>query len=269
MHQSYQDNKIIVVDDGSIDGTYEMVKTKFASVEIIKGDGNLWWTGAINEGIKFVLDICDHDDFILVLNDDLIVPENYVSSLIEASMRYPNTIIGSLLADIDNKDIIMSGGYQIDWRYAIWTDINSGKSRSSFPPKFVLPVSTLTGRGVLFPIEVFKKIGLYDYEHILQCGDTELPIRARKSGYKLIVNYDSVVFSIPGPKDNINNKNPFTLLDVKEYFWGNKSHTNLRTRFWFAISAFEKDLWQTSRYLFFDVLRITGHFLRRLRILQE
>lgn len=264
IQQDDQDFNIFVIDDGSTDGTSEMIRDKFPEVVIIHGDGNLWWTGSINKGIKFVLDFCNTEDFILVLNNDLVVPPNYITSIKKASQLFPKALIGSLVAEINSEDIIVSGGIQIDWKTAKWINLNSGLSRNSLPPDFNVEVSTLTGRGVLIPASVFREIGLYDEEHILQCGDTELPIRASKAGYKLMVSYHSIVFNYPEDNDNINHKSNYNLTDLKEYYWGNKSHTNLKTRFWFAYSALDRNVWLISRYLFFDFLRITVHFLRRL-----
>jgi GT2 family glycosyltransferase len=66
--QTYTDYKTLVVDDGSTDDTEEIIKREFPEVKVLKGDGNLWWTGATNMGIEYALKIGHENDFILTLN---------------------------------------------------------------------------------------------------------------------------------------------------------------------------------------------------------
>ena len=147
---------------------------------------------------------------------------------------------------------------------AKWKNLHSGLSRSSFPNDYSVGVSTLTGRGVLIPARVFWDVGLYDDLNFDQCGDTELPIRASKNGYDLIVDYSSVVYSYHEDPGNINHKQSYKLREVKDYYWNIRSNTNLKYRFWFSKSAFRHSILGFIRYLTLDFIRITIHLFRQL-----
>lgn len=60
---------ICIVDDGSTDGTWEMLSQEFPDISRIRGDGNLWWAGATNKGIKHCLS--KGCEYILLLNTDV------------------------------------------------------------------------------------------------------------------------------------------------------------------------------------------------------
>src|SRR5437867_5158788 len=71
--QSFRHFETIVVDDGSTDGTAELVSEQFRDVQLLRGDGNLWSTGAINEGISPAMARATPEDAILVLNDQVCI----------------------------------------------------------------------------------------------------------------------------------------------------------------------------------------------------
>jgi len=261
--QTNTDFRVVVVDDASTDGTNEMISNEFPNVILLHGDGNLWWTGAINKGIDFALNNCQDEDFILVLNDDLIVPKNYISNYHELALKFPETVIGSVILDITDRETILNGGIKINWWHAKRNNLNYKEKLSSFPEGYYTEVSTLTGRGVLFPIEVFRKVGLYNKQHFRHYGDTELPKRAEKNGYRLIVSYDAVVYSYPLRTISFSESDKYHLTDFKEYLFGVRSNANFKTRFWFAYDT-APNVFQGSIYFFFDFARILFHFLRRL-----
>jgi GT2 family glycosyltransferase len=265
-NQEYQRHQTILVDDGSTDGTSEMVREEFPKVLIERGDGNLWWTGAVNRGIRAALARAAQTDFVLLLNDDLEFDPDYLATIVKAGLAHPRTLVGSVEVDINAPDTIVNGGIRINWFTAGHTSFNRHKHLSTFPRDYQqTDVSYLTGRGTLIPISAFREIGLYDELHFAQCGDPEFPARAKKNGYALMINYATAVRSHTSAGAGINIQQRYRIGDLRRCFFDVKSNMRLKYRFWFAYNS-RKNLCQFASFLACDFARITWHFVSRLRI---
>lgn len=67
--QTNQEFKAVVVDDGSTDGTADMLRAEFPEVDVLFGDGGLFWTASVNMGIRHALKA--GADYVMTLNNDL------------------------------------------------------------------------------------------------------------------------------------------------------------------------------------------------------
>ena len=76
--QTYKDIQLVLVDDGSTDGTADMVKKLMPNAIIIHGDGNLWWGGALHEAYKWIKKNAECNAFIMFANDDSTFPNDYI-----------------------------------------------------------------------------------------------------------------------------------------------------------------------------------------------
>jgi GT2 family glycosyltransferase len=188
--QDYPNFKIIITDDGSTDGTAEILTKEFPEVILLLGDGNLWWSGGTNKGVKYAQE--KKFDYVLTINNDVEVEERYISSLVEAAECNAKSLIGSLVCFIDNpKKVWYAGG-----RY----DTKTGEMRHviGLRDEFIglQPSDWLTGMGVLVPIKAYISAGLYDEAHFPQYfGDAEFSARAASKGFTLLVNSQSVVLA--------------------------------------------------------------------------
>jgi N-acetylglucosaminyl-diphospho-decaprenol L-rhamnosyltransferase len=263
--QTFRNFKVIVVDDGSTDGTPELITEGFREVQLLRGDGNLWWTGAINLGIRHAMSQASETDAVLVINDDLEVDPDYLDILYALWKSTPKTLIGSVVVDIESHDTIDNGGVIINWWTAKYRTLNHKRRLSGFEKNYSIDVSYLTGRGVLIPIQVFYKIGLYDDKHFQQCGDTELTVRAKNAGYRLLVSYAAVVKSHVESSNNINVSNHYFLKDLRAYFFGVKSNYRLKYLFFFSFNS-ATGPFQFISFLICHLLRIIYHFISRLRL---
>ena len=154
--QQYTDHRVIVVNDGSSDNTSAIIQERFPAVKVLEGSGNLWWSASTNLGVEYVLGVSENtDDFILTLNNDLVVKENYLDEMIAAANAFPDTMIGSLTVDIHSPGSIHYLGTTWNSRTAVYRPaMNRSISVAELSCKdTLLPTSLLPGRGNAHPVE--------------------------------------------------------------------------------------------------------------------
>jgi len=235
--QTFKNFKVIVVDDGSTDETGKMIEKEFSDVILLKGDGNLWWTGATNLGVEYALSQANQDDYILTLNDDTIVRPDYLQILLDSSQNHTNSLIGSISISSLDESTVVDAGVRINWLTAKYTNLADGGGYNDIlrEGSLIQKVDVLPGRGTLIPIEVFQKIGLYNFKRLPHYGaDYEFSRRANMNGYKLLINYEAVVTSNVKMTGLNNSVNKLGWSDLIRSFFSIRSANNLTQRWRFA-----------------------------------
>lgn len=194
---SYPRVLVSVVDDGSTDGTWEMLKNNFPAVERIKGDGNLWWAESTNKAITKCLNSgCEH---VVLLNDDCIVLKDTILKFVERSEEFPDTVIAPVTLNIMSQNHVW-------WAGSSWAPVKGMPFiwliRQKFPhntpitklPRSPYETSEFTGRGIFIPKVVFNRFGLIDSKLFPQYGsDNDFSLRITTGGGRAIVDPNNSV----------------------------------------------------------------------------
>lgn len=187
---------LIVVVDGSTDGTLEMIESAFPNVHVIHGDGSWWYTKSINEGFKLALKFKVH--YVLTLNDDLFVKEDYISQIFNSYHNQKELcIMGSITLTNDSSPKIYSSGIK---KYnKIMDKAIPYLPFLSNPPNDLLfgthKTMGLPGRGTLIPVEAIQKLFLFDSKFKQYHSDADFSLRAEKKGYKSYISWDAKIYS--------------------------------------------------------------------------
>lgn len=84
LRQNFRDFSVLVIDNGSEDGTVEFIRTYYPTVSILQNFKNLGFAKANNQGIQLA-----KSEYILVLNPDVILTENFLDNLITFADQHP------------------------------------------------------------------------------------------------------------------------------------------------------------------------------------
>ena len=261
--QTFQKITTIVIDDGSSDGTSEMIEKEFPEVVLLRGDGNLWWTGATNLGVDYALEHALDSDYILVMNDDTVVNSDYLETLIECASKHPNSLVGSISLNDEEPGIVEDGGVKINWSTGKFNFLSRGLEYKVIMNKgpFIIPVDVLSGRGTLIPVKVFQNIGLYDSLNLPHYGaDYEFSYRAKKKGYNLFVNYKSPVMNKLYSNGIRIERQVFKWREFAKSLFSKRSAFCIRYRWNFARLTCPKTL--LPSFFIFDISRLIVGFMR-------
>jgi GT2 family glycosyltransferase len=166
-------DEILIVDDGSFDGTYEKVTKNYPSVQIIQGTGQLFWTGSMTLGMSHALK--QEADYIFWLNHDCRPTSGAADELKKALELAKVGCAGASCHIAGHPENGVNPG------------LLCNRAVGNVAKDQILEVDAVNGNFVAFRAEVVRDVGLPDFERFPHYGDSPYTYKIKKRGFRVLV----------------------------------------------------------------------------------
>jgi GT2 family glycosyltransferase len=244
LENDYPNFKVVVIDNGSSDGTEDYVEKNFPEAKVIRLEKNQGYSGGFNFGLKYAFEE-NNADYVLITNNDVKADKKVISELVKVAET--DSKIGFVIGKVyyyDNPKVLQTVGKREDpirWKgeHIGNREIDTGQYDKVEERVFCDDIFWLVRR------DLYEKTGGYDTTFFLQAEDYDWQARAKKLGYKImytpfakIRHKDSMTIGKTSPlKAFYDARNPMLVI-LKH-----KSPDFFRRYFWLH---FRKDIFMTS-----------------------
>ncbi|OYT25508.1 MAG: hypothetical protein B6U95_09135 [Thermofilum sp. ex4484_82] len=182
---NYPNYKVVVVDNGSIDGSIEIVKKYFPKVDVLALGKNYGFVKGNNEGIKYVLKKYSPDYILLLNNDTKIIQKNWLTEMVKVAESDEKVgIVGCKMLSPTRKITV---GRVLIFRKSI------GECNRS------CDVDAVSGACMLISRDLISSIGLLDEVYSpYYFEDTDYCWRAKKKGFRIIYHGKATIIHLKG-----------------------------------------------------------------------
>lgn len=222
--QTYRDFEVIVVDNGSSDGSMDYMKANYPWVKMVRNERNLGFAAGTNVGIKHA-----QGDYILTLNNDTRADKNFIEHIVKP-MAADNKVGMCAPKMLFPDGRINSVGICLSRSGAAWDRGMFEQDMGQYDSKE--EVFGPCGGAALYRREMLAEIGLFDEDFFLYMEDVDLAFRARLAGWKCVYAPNARVYHFHGGTAGYGS-------DLSVYY-GN------RHIIWYIAKNFSKSLLLTS-----------------------
>ncbi len=186
VRQTYEGElKVIVVDNGSTDGTAERMARTWQSVDCIRLQDNRGFTGACNRGINRALEMgCD---YVVLVNNDTLLDRHMVDGLVEAGEANQDAaLFNPLICYAGAPDIVWATGNFLSLFSAMGGGVDNGRRRADVEAEGLKQVDAATGCILMARSGVLREVGILSEKLFMYYEDADLSVRVRHAGYRIL-----------------------------------------------------------------------------------
>lgn len=184
-----EDTEVVVVDNGSQDGSVELVREHFPAIKVVALERNEGFAGGVSRGIAEA-----RGAWIAVFNNDTTVEPGAVAVMLQAGRLHPR--VGSVAAQMrfaDRRNVLNSAGLELD-RLGIAADRLVGDRVGDHTEREPYEVFGATGGAALFRRQMLDGIGGFDESFFAFFEDADLAWRAQAHGWRALYAPEAVVY---------------------------------------------------------------------------
>lgn len=175
--QTFRDFDVIIVDNGSTDGSVEFIRNEYPDIRLFALKKNYGFSIAVNRGIEE-----SKTKYVILLNNDTVVHKDYIKELynqIESSEKIFS--VSSRMISYHNREIMDDAGdlYSV-LGWAFQRGVGQPVERYDKPCR----VFTACAGAAIYRRDIFQEIGLFDKLHFAYLEDLDVGYRARIAGYR-------------------------------------------------------------------------------------
>lgn len=186
--------EIIVVENGSTDGSLEFINKNFSEVTALVQDKNLGFAGGVNAGIKYALET--KFEYVALLNNDAVAHKDWIRHLVDALRSNPLAgIVTCKLMSADKTLVDSTGELYTTWGLAHPRDRNIAADKASNKLEEVFGAS---GGASLYRVDMLQEIGLFDKDFFAYYEDVDISFRAQLAGWKVLYEPGSEAYHQTG-----------------------------------------------------------------------
>ena len=180
---SYANFKVIVLDNHSIDGSVEAIRSAYPAVDVVNLFDNQGYAGNNNVGVEMALR--QGAEWVFVLNEDTILDPECLTRLVEVGDGDSRVgIVGPMVYHHDEPGVIQSAGGMLG---RFWQSRHLGQNEADngqFPVSH--EVEWISGCAILVRRAVIQQVGALDADLFIYWEETEWCIRARRAGWRIV-----------------------------------------------------------------------------------